>query len=92
MSAEPDRGFFPERLTWPWKCFRPRIGRAKSRPRFSDSAPKRLPRRLGRRSAYPHRHHLPQPREIVVLVESDTLRGGDILPAFSLPVAEIFGR
>jgi Uma2 family endonuclease len=29
--------------------------------------------------------------EIVVLVESDTLSGGDLLPAFSLPVAEIFG-
>ncbi len=31
-------------------------------------------------------------KEIVVLVESDTLSGGDLLPAFALPVAEIFGK
>jgi Uma2 family endonuclease len=30
--------------------------------------------------------------EIVVLVESDSLSGGDLLPDFSLPVAEIFSR
>ena len=30
--------------------------------------------------------------EIVVLIESDTLSDCDLLPAFSLPVAEIFGR
>ena len=31
-------------------------------------------------------------RQHAVLIESDTLDDCDLLPAFSLPVAEIFGR
>jgi len=92
MDAEPEHGFFPGAPDLAVEVLSPEDRAGEVQSKVQDWLAS------GCRGVWvvdPHSRTVTIYRsrsDIVVLVESDTLSGGDLVPAFSLTVAEIFGR